>query len=98
MLPISKRTSSRITTGAATPDSTCSVCARPVRYGYLMCFEHWQLVPPELRSQVYIALGRARNARRVCTKPLWQRYREAIDTATRAVQLHLADEGQPTNG
>lgn len=34
------------------PRHPCAVCPRLLRTGYLMCLEHWQLVPLEEQRQV----------------------------------------------
>ena len=35
----------------------CAVCPKPIGPGFLMCFQHWQLVPADLAKAVYRTLG-----------------------------------------
>ena len=36
-----------------TLEHPCAVCRRQVAHGYLMCFEHWKLVPAEQQRAVW---------------------------------------------
>lgn len=36
----------------------CAVCPKPIGYRYLMCFEHWALVPADQQHAVNQSWGR----------------------------------------
>lgn len=52
--------------------NVCAVCPKPIRHGYLMCLQHWKLVPAEQQREVYRSLGRWQR----CAKPLLASGRE----------------------
>lgn len=39
----------------------CAVCPKPIGTGFLMCWEHWKLVPRDQQQQVYRTWGRYQN-------------------------------------
>lgn len=39
--------------GSNTLEHPCAVCRRQVAHGYLMCFQHWRLVPEDRQRAVW---------------------------------------------
>jgi len=65
-------------------------CPRQVSTRYLMCREHWSLVPADLAREVYRTCGAFQNADRRVLRNARLRYQQAVDQAIASLPSPLS--------